>query len=98
MAQARIYQPGKNAMQSGRGNTKHWVLEFEPTERRKADPVVGWIGSGDTLSQLHMKFDSKEAAVSYAEREGLAYTVEEPKKRRLVPKVYADNFAHSKLQ
>ena len=27
---ARIYQPPKNAMQSGWATTHEWVLEFEP--------------------------------------------------------------------
>ncbi|HJS84672.1 MAG TPA: NADH dehydrogenase ubiquinone Fe-S protein 4, partial [Acetobacteraceae bacterium] len=27
---ARIYQPSKTAMQSGRAGTDTWILEFEP--------------------------------------------------------------------
>ena len=26
--QVRIYQPARNAMQSGKGNTRQWLLEF----------------------------------------------------------------------
>jgi hypothetical protein len=96
MAKARIYQPAKTAMQSGRGNAAKWILEFEASERRETDPLVGWIGSGDTLSQVRMTFDRREAAVAFAEREGLDFTVEEPKTRRLVPNNYSDNFAASK--
>ncbi len=97
MAKARIYKPAKTAMQSGRGNAARWVLNFEPTERCQIDPLVGWVGSGDTLAQLTLKFDSREAAVAHAERKGLDYTVEEPKRIRLVPKNYSDNFAATKL-
>lgn len=96
MANARIFKPAKTAMQSGRANAARWVLEFEPQERREADPLVGWVGSGDTLQQLRLRFDSREEAIAYAEREGIAYTVEEPKPRRLVPNNYSDNFAASK--
>ncbi len=34
---ARIYQRPKNAMQSGKARTDEWVLEFVPSEQRKAD-------------------------------------------------------------
>ncbi len=26
---AKIYRPAKNAMQSGKANARHWVLEFD---------------------------------------------------------------------
>jgi len=97
MAKARIYQPGKNAMQSGRGNTKQWVLEYDQTERRQTDPLVGWVGSADTLTQLSLKFDTKDAAVAFAESKGIVFTVDEPHQRRLVPNNYSDNFANSKI-
>ncbi len=96
MAKVRIFKPAKTAMQSGRANVTRWTLEYEPSERREADPLVGWVGSGDTLSQLRLRFDTKEEAVAYAEREGLDYKVEEPKVRRLVPNNYSDNFAAKK--
>jgi hypothetical protein len=96
MAKVRIFKPAKTAMQSGRANVVRWTLEYEPSERREADPLVGWVGSGDTLSQLRLRFDTKEEAVAYAEREGLDYTVEEPQVRRLVPNNYSDNFAAKK--
>lgn len=96
MAKARIFKPAKTAMQSGRANVARWTLEFEPSERREIDPLVGWVGSGDTLSQLRLRFDSREEAIAYAEREGLDYKVEEPHVRRLVPNNYSDNFAAKK--
>ena len=43
MSEARIYQPAKTAMQSGRAKTNSWVLEFEPAEARRADPLMAWI-------------------------------------------------------
>ncbi len=39
---------------------------------------MGWTSSGDTHQQVRLWFDSKEEAVAYAEREGIAYWVEEP--------------------
>ena len=89
---ARIYQPPKSAMQSGRAGTHHWVLEFEPAERRVADPLMGWIGSADTQTQVKLSFATREEAVAYAEKQGLAFEVELPQTRHVRPKAYADNF------
>jgi NADH dehydrogenase len=96
--QARIYQPSKSAMTSGAGNTREWVLEYVPTEARRIDPLMGWTGSGDMNRQVRLSFDSQTAAVDYAERHGLAYTLETPKKRRpnIRPMGYGGNFAHDR--
>jgi len=93
MPQVRIYQPAKTAMQSGRSNIKKWILEFEPGSRKETDSLMGWTGSRDTRGQVRMRFDSKEDAIAFAKKNGLGYTVSEPKKRRIRPKNYSDNFA-----
>jgi len=89
--QARIYRPARTATQAGRAKSRHWVLEFEPMSRPEADPLVGWIGSDDTLRQVQLRFPSKDAALAFAERQGLQVTVEEPRERRVRPKSYADS-------
>lgn len=91
-AKAQIYQPAKTAMQSGRANTRQWILKYEPREAKRADSLMGWIGSGDMRGQIRLHFDSKEEAIAYAERNGLAYEARDPKLRRVKPKSYADNF------
>ena len=93
----QIYQPSKTAMQSGSGNTHSWVLEFEPGAPKLADPLMGWLGSSDTRTQVRLKFDSRDAAVDFAERKGLAYRVQEPKTRRIRPKSYAENFSYQRV-
>ncbi len=93
----RIFQPAKTAMQSGRANTRRWVLEFEPSVRREADPLMGWTSSSDTRRQLRIYFDSREEAVAHAERNGFAYAVEEPRDRRIRPKSYAENFRYDRI-
>jgi len=95
--QVRIYQPAKTAMQSGRAQTRQWVLEFPPAAPRFADPLMGWTGSTDTQRQVKLKFDTKEEAIAYAEKHGLAYLVEEPQQRALQPKAYADNFKFDRI-
>ena len=93
---ARIYQPSKTAMQSGRAKTHKWALEFEPTCRQQLDPLMGWSGAGDTMAQVRLKFDTREDAISHAERLNLDYVVQDSKKRQVRPKAYADNFSNDR--
>ena len=89
---ARIFQKPKNAMQSGRAGTQRWMLEFAPAEARKADPLMGWAGSGDTQRQLRLGFASRDEALAYAERNGIDAKVIATPERRLKIQAYADNF------
>ena len=95
---ARIFQPPKTAMQSGWATTKEWMLEFIPTHGRRADPLMGWIGGGDTQTQVRLFFDSKDDAIAYAERSGIDYELELPQPRRIKPKAYADNFKWGRVE
>ena len=92
MATARIFQRPKNAMSSGKYRTDLWQFEYEPDEAKRPDPLTGWAGSGDTRDQLRLFFPTCEAAVAYAEREGIAFTVVPTPVRTLKLQAYADNF------
>jgi len=92
MSDVRIYKPSKSAMQSGRANSKTWVLEHAPT-KKSHDRLMGWVGSEGTTGQIKLRFSSKEEAIEYAQEHGLAYTVQEPKIRTIIPKNYSANFA-----
>ena len=89
---ARIYQVPKSAMQSGKAKTDTWMLEFEQSEARRADPLMGWTGSGDTQAQVQLTFESKEAAKAYAEKHGIAARVHATPPKSLKLQAYADNF------
>jgi hypothetical protein len=89
---ARIYQRPKNAMQSGTALTHRWVLEFDPAEAKKPDPLMGWAGSGDMQQQVVLTFPSKEAAQAYAARCGIAARVHATPPKALKLQAYADNF------
>ena len=93
----RIFKPARTAMQSGQGRTLDWVLQHEPDAARAIDPLMGWTSSSDTRQQLQLAFDSQAAAVAYAERHGLAYTLSEPKPRKPVKKSYSDNFKFGRI-
>lgn len=89
---ARIFQNPMNAMQSGKALTDKWVLQFEPAEARKPDPLTGWAGSGDTRRQVELTFPDVEAAKAYAEKYGIAYKVTETPQKTLKIQAYSDNF------
>src|SRR6266852_2650075 len=78
---ARISKPAKNAMQSGAAKTREWQLDYEPEQPRAIEPLMGWTSSGDMKQQLTLRFDSKEEAVAYCERDGIPYQVIEPKEQ-----------------
>lgn len=92
---ARIYQPARNAMQSGTAKTKLWVLDFAPADARDIDPLMGWTSSDDMQSQVRLRFDSRAAAEAYAKENGIDYDVSEPHKRKanIRPRGYGENFA-----
>jgi hypothetical protein len=92
MTSARIYQKPKNAMQSGRAGTHNWILEFEPSEAQRADPLMGWAGSSDTRRQIKLTFASADAAKAYAEKNGVSVRIEKPPVPVLKLQAYSDNF------
>ncbi|PAU98535.1 ETC complex I subunit [Paracoccus salipaludis] len=91
----RIYQPSRNAMQSGVARTKGWVLEFVREDHPSLDPLMGWTTSEDTQSQVRLRFDTRAEAEAYAKSKGLDYIVTEPKPRapNVRPRGYGENFA-----
>ena len=89
---ARIYRPARNAMQSGKGKTKQWVLVHEATSPRSIDPLMGYTSSSDMTQQIRLSFPTLEDAEAYAQRNGIPYTVQpahEPTPKRVS---YPDNF------
>lgn len=95
---ARIYKPAKNAMQSGTAKTKEWQLEYEPEKPRMIEPLMGWTSSTDMKQEVTIRFETKEEAVAYCEREAIPYQVIEPKEPERRPAAYADNFAFRRVE
>ena len=79
MKKAKIYIPTKTAMQSGRGKTKNWILEFY-TRDSATNPLMGWETSDDTMSEVILEFSSKELAINYAKKKKIDFDLIEPKK------------------
>jgi hypothetical protein len=74
-ARALIYKPGPSPMTSGRTHTGHWKLRFERRFPPYIEPLMGWTGGDDTLTQVELSFPTAESAIAYARRQGLKYTV-----------------------
>ena len=89
---AKIFKPAKTAMQSGRSKFNKWVLKFSDKKNQLKDTMMGWNGGSSTLSQIELKFSTKEEAVSYAKKNNIDYEVLETSERKVINKSYADNF------
>jgi len=89
---ARIYKPARNAMQSGKARTRHWVLEYEAQSPRGIEPLMGWTSSSDMRQQISLEFETRDEAVAYAQTNGIEYQVFEPHAPKQKSKSYSDNF------
>lgn len=89
---ARISELDRRTTQAGRANTGLWLLEFERKEGQLPDPLTGWSGSGDTNTQIKLTFRTREEAIAYAERNGIAYHIVPATPVKLKLQAYADNF------
>jgi hypothetical protein len=75
-AEAAIVRRERPATTGGRARTKEWVLRFERRSPPFIEPLMGWTGGDDPLAnEVELTFRSREEAVGYAERYGLAYRV-----------------------
>ena len=91
MRKAKIYKPSKTAMQSAKGNTRNWLLEFD-TKNTEINPLMGWETSKDMMSEIKLEFSTKEQATNYAKKNNIDYYIIEPQKRKIIKKSYSDNF------
>ena len=82
-------------MSSGTSKTRDWVLEYAPNSARELDPLMGWTSSDDTQSQVQIRFDTKESAISFAKDRGIEVVILDPheRKKNIRPRGYGENFA-----
>merc|ERR1712054_2636 len=89
-----ILCPSKSAMQSGMGKLGYWKIQIDKRDRWE-NPLMGWSSTADPLNHVFrsLKFDSKEAAINFAEKHGFEYVVQEVNmKRPMKAKSYSDKF------
>ena len=89
---ARIFRPAPNAMQSGKGKSKQWVLVHEPASAREIEPLMGYTATSDTQVQVKLSFDTLDEAEAYARSNGISYTVQQPHSPTPKRTSYPDNF------
>ena len=77
-AVAIIEPPSRSVTQAGTARDKARLLRFQPRGRAFVDPLTGWTGSEDALAHLALRFPTRDAAIRYAERHGLAFELREP--------------------
>ena len=82
-AVAVIYRPARSAMTSGSANTRQWKLRFERRSAPFIEPLMGWTGGDDTLTQVELTFRSADEAVAYARRQGLKFVVQGPEDAKM---------------
>lgn len=75
-ALARIFRQSRSAMTCGRAGSGNWKLVFERSKPHFIEPLMGWTGDDDMLAQVELTFPAREAAVAYAERQGLSFIVD----------------------
>ncbi|MDP9423661.1 MAG: ETC complex I subunit [Pseudomonadota bacterium] len=92
MTVARIIEEQRKTTQSGKAGEGRWTLEFERQQPQRADPLTGWNGSGDTRTQVRLKFNNKEEALAYATRKGFEVHIVPAAPVSLKIQAYADNF------
>ena len=92
MTVARIVEADRKTTQSGKAGTGRWILEFERSQPQRPDPLTGWNGSGDTRTQVRLGFKTRNDAIAYAEKQGMAYHVVPAAPVSLKLQAYADNF------
>ena len=78
-------------MQSGKRNTKKWLLEFD-TLNTGTNPLMGWVTSKDTMSEVKIEFKTKDQAINFAQKNNIDFYVIEPQKHKIIKKSYSDNF------
>ena len=78
-------------MQSARGKSRNWILEFDTLDTG-TNPLMGWETSKDTMSEVKLEFSSREKAINYAKKNNINYYITEPQKSKIVIKSYSDNF------
>jgi len=74
---ARLARRGRSVATSGRARADEWVLRFERETPPFIEPLMGWTAGDDPLAQVELTFETRAAALAYAERQGLEVEVQD---------------------
>tara|TARA_B100000886_G_C20312168_1_gene444341 strand:+ start:375 stop:677 length:303 start_codon:yes stop_codon:yes gene_type:complete len=87
-----LYKPAKSAMQSGLLNTKKWCLKSKDVSQTFINSKYCWTGTSNSEKQIKLFFNSKDAAIKFANENNYIFEIIEPKSRKYLKKSYAANF------
>lgn len=93
----RVFQQSQSAVTGGKAGTRDWIVDFDVLQGsgRWENQLIGWGSTADSQQSLVMRFDTKEDAIHFCEKQGWHYYVQMPHHARIPPKKYADNFVYS---
>jgi hypothetical protein len=81
---AVIHKPGRSVISSGKARARTWVMSFQPCSAQFIEPLMGWCGGDDPLRHVELRFPSRQTAIEFAQRHGIAYEVSDPPGERHV--------------
>ncbi|SGY19457.1 BQ5605_C014g07653 [Microbotryum silenes-dioicae] len=93
----RIFRPSPPSSQSAKATSHHWRIDWDILQGagRWENPLMGWASTADYLQGTHLKFNTKDAAIHFCEKQGYQYFVQEPQQAKFKPKSYASNYNYS---
>lgn len=68
----RIYRPAVPSTSSAKYTSHHWRLDWDILQGggRWENPLMGWASSADYVQGTHVKFNTKEDAIHFCEKQG----------------------------
>ena len=78
-------------MQSGKRNTKNWLLEFDTLDTG-INPLNGMGNFKDTMSEVKLEFSTKNKLLIMLKKIILIIILLSLKKKKIIKKSYTDNF------
>lgn len=86
-------------LQQGGKYAHQWQITWK-NQARWSNPLMGWASSADPMSNVKLNFDSKAAAIAFAERNGWKYEVGIDTDKKVEPAgiyLYKHNFLDKRV-
>lgn len=89
----KIYKDYQTLTQSGTANINQWILEFISIDDRFQEQIMGWTGSSNMYpSEVKLRFEGKNQAVKFAEKNKLEFFIQEYTEGKKTIKSYVNNY------
>lgn len=74
-----------------------WLLNFEPRTRPYVEPLLGYTGSADLLTQVQLQFSTLEAAINYDRGKGMNFFVQQDVSERRKGRKHQPSLKYSQV-